>query len=134
MALHFDTSPFGTTSKYPRSPGTFREVKATPTARSKKKVQIQVSNHIDIDYVDAPDAASRILVAAKGLEDANLVIENEESYGSSSIVTYISGWRDATDQEIEDRKDYEAFLQEERAKHLERQAEALKRERPDLFK
>lgn len=131
MALKFDRGPFGMSS-VPASPGVFRQVKVSPRSR-KTKTQIQVRNSVEINYTSVKDAIEQLAKAGEGLEDATLEIDTYEEYGSIRTDTTVDGWRDATDEEIQDKKDYDAWQVARRREQEEKMAEDLKRARPDLF-
>lgn len=133
MPLRYDSGPLGRNS-IPTPPGTFREVKAHPTARTKKKVQIEVTRSVDLRYVAVQEAIKELATASEGLEDAMLDVEVYNDYGSESIDSTVRGWRDATDQEIQDKKDYDEWQAIQQKQYLERQAEQLRRQAPHLFK
>jgi hypothetical protein len=69
-----------------------------------------------------------------GLEDVYIDLEKEYDYGDDWTRLYVTGWRDATEKEIEQhqREQHEA---ESRTRQFEEaQILRLRRARPELFK
>lgn len=81
-----------------------------------------------------PDELS-MRIGELGLSEATLEIDHDQmaDYGSCRYSLKMSGWRDATDAEIGEEWDRVLAEKKQRDEWDRRQAEDLKRRRPELF-
>lgn len=106
------------------------------TSRSKWTPQIKVRHPVDVWGQPLDEFVKRLRDTADGLEDVEVDMEMEIGlYGDRDRdVFYVSGWRDATDEEYETaRRELEERESQTKAWE-ERQIEQLRRARPELFK
>ena len=133
MALDFNTGPYGSAGTSPRSPGTFRETGLTPTSRTRTKTQIQVTTTVDLSWTSVDEACATLRAAAEGLTDDRVEVATYEEYDSTYARTTVSGWRDATPEEVADRAEYTAWHAARPAEAEDRQVAARRAARPELF-
>lgn len=96
----------------------------------------QVREQRDIDrYIREIDAFIEMLNTTRvGLIDARMEIEADEEYGSPTVNAWVSGWRDATEAEIEQFHTTTLEAVEQEKQRVQRQLDDMKAKFPDQFK
>ncbi len=97
-------------------------------------LQIWESRPVDLDWMPIADVIEELAQVSSLLIDPILNLEMENDYGRWRINQTMEGWRIATDQQI---IDHERDKAEERGRikaRQDRDIEALRAARPELFK
>jgi hypothetical protein len=96
--------------------------------------EFRETRSIDLDGMSIDRVVEYLNEKAEGLSDPVLSIECGGYYGDTIVEQTLSGWRKATDAEIQkDAADRAQTIAQQR-QWEERQAETLRKTRPDLFK
>lgn len=92
------------------------------------------SDVIDILWASFESLKEAIADAEARLQDISFDVGTEPDYDGDRAYAYIKGWRDATPEEIQARKDELAEIEEQQRRWEENMAEQLRQSRPELFK
>jgi hypothetical protein len=95
--------------------------------------RIQESRTVNLDGLSIETVAVRLAEAAEGLDLVTLNIEAEDDYGSLITRQCVTGWRDATPDEIKADRKQRAAVKARQREQAERTLARLKRDNPDLF-